>query len=497
MLWPNEDLSLNDAMQRSAKDLPATFGDTFDAAWHDAQLFGSSVAQGNAQMAGLESYIDDVKQISGEDISKEVYSRIDLQQAAQDAVAKIRQTRPDLQIPDLTDDELNRRAVAASGEAHQAAEDMAGREKTFGGKIGGILGSMAAGAADPINLVGLAVAPEAELGVLGTAAAWGAFGTGSQAVNELANINFRNQVVPNYSASGQPGFNILGAGASGAALGALFKGMGAAWQRVKTGEWPRSIRDAGNIVESEANTQGSNVLPGAEGEAMHRQALGDAIDQIVAGGPVSVDTPSVEPLIDAAMEQRQTAATAVGEARAARAAPTEELPFEATAQEAKAEQETGSLADHLQGFGVAKEDAADLADRVMAAKSDDEARAILSEALARPGTIADTIPSVSAIVKAERAAQFYEETPSRAVIDQLAPEAQAATFADPNHDTALLTDLERLRDTGQGGMIPMGMENGEPKYQLLDAAIQDAHNDRDAAEQLEACINPPVEEAAE
>lgn len=489
-LWQNNAGVSSKPQPGEANDLPAGFGDTFDAAWHEGRLFGSSVAQGNAQMSALEGYIGDVKQASGQDITKDVYSRIDLQQAAQDAVAKIKKDRPDLQIPDLTDDELDKRTTAVAAQAHQGYEAMASREKTFGGKVGGMLGSLAAGATDPLNLVGLAVAPEADLGIIGSAALWGGYGAVTQAASEVANGSFREQVQPGYLENGTPATNILESGVGGAVLGGGFKALGNAWTRMKTGEWPRTVRDAGNVVEGEANTQASNVLPGAEGEAAHREALGSAIDDILSGKPVGVETPPIDAQVEAAMAKRGEAATATEAAKASRGEPTGELPFEATAQEAAAEQATGSLADHVAGMGVPAEDAPALAQRVLAAKSDDEARAILNETMARPNTIADTAPNATAIAKAE--------TPPAEVPPSISPDDRAAIFADDKHVTALNTELERLRDTGQGGMIPMGVdEKGEPKFQLLDQAIQDAHNDRDAAEQLEACINPPAEEAAE
>jgi hypothetical protein len=46
--------------------------------------------------------------------------------------------------------------------------------------------------------------------------------------------------------------NILEAGLGGAVLGGGLKGLSALWTRQKTGAWPRTVRDAGNVVESEA-----------------------------------------------------------------------------------------------------------------------------------------------------------------------------------------------------------------------------------------------------
>lgn len=508
MLWPDPQVSIDNALKTSAPDVPATFGDTFDAAWHDGQLFSSSVARGNAQMAGLDSYIDEVNQKSGQDIRRDVYGRLDMMNAANEAVAKIRKTNPDIQLPDLTDDELNKRAVAASSEAHQAATEMAGRDKTLGGKIGGVLGGLASGTVDPINLVGMAVAPEAKLGIVATAAAWGGFGAGSQAVNEVMNAGFRNQIEPGYTESGQPGMNVVEQGVTGALLGGLFKGIGNVWSRMKTGEWPRSVRDAGNIVESEANIQQSNVLPGAEGEAAHRTALQESIDQVASGRPVDAGNnlqgsvlaaynQRLDPALDAFADVKAARNAVQMERSAQEAKVAPELPFAGSIAEGQETAAVAKLGGHLEdlaksvGAEIAPDEARALADKI-SRLSTDQATAALDEFMLRPRTLPDTLPSVSAITKADRVAPEVGATLPAAPVDH------AAILADQNHVTAMNTDLERMRDTGQGGMIPMGVdEKGEPIYRLLDEALADAHNDRDAAEQLESCINPPMEEASE
>jgi hypothetical protein len=289
MLWQsNTPLS---PQPNEGTQLPATFGDTFDASWRDGLLFSSGMSQNNARAAALDNYVDEVRKTSGQDIGASVGSDLQFPQlrvdAARTAVAKLKQDRPGLQIPDLTDDELDRRAASIAGLSHEAFAEMSGREKTFGGKLGMLAGGLLAGAGDPLNLI-FAPVPEAKLGIVATAALWAGLGTESAAINELVNAQFRERAVPGYIASGAPAANIAAAAAGGAVLGGLFKSVGAVWSRMKTGEWPRSVRDAGNIVESEANVQESNVLPGVEGEAAHHQALSKTIDDIVAGRPIEV-----------------------------------------------------------------------------------------------------------------------------------------------------------------------------------------------------------------
>jgi hypothetical protein len=288
-LWHNNTNVAAAPQPNEGRDLPATFGESFGAAWQEGRLFSDTLAHGNAQAAGFDQYLEDVKNASGEDIRKSVYADADPLTAARNAVAKMKVANPGLMtIPDLTDDELDHRAVVASQQARERYMQIAQREKAPGGGVGQFLGGLAAGAADPINLVGLAVAPEVEGGVLASAAAWGTFGLVTQGVNEGVNASFREKVQPGYAMSGEPVANVAEAAGGGALLGAGFKTLGNLWTRVKTGQWPQSVRDAGNVVESEANIQQSNVLPSVEGETAHRASLGTAIDQILGGLPVDV-----------------------------------------------------------------------------------------------------------------------------------------------------------------------------------------------------------------
>lgn len=288
-LWQNNTAVAAQPQPGEARDLPATFGESFSAAWQNGRLFSDTLAHGNAQAAGFDQYLEDVKNASGEDIRRQVYADADPLTAARNIVGKMKAANPGLMtIPDLTDDELDHRAIVASQQARERYMQIAQREKAAGGGVGQFLGGLAAGATDPINLVGLAVAPEVEGGVLASATAWGTFGAVTQGVNEGVNAGFREKVQPGYAMSGEPVMNVLEAGAGGAVLGGGFKALGNLWTRVKTGAWPQSVRDAGNVVESEANIQQSNVLPGVEGEAAHRASLSTAINQILGGLPVDV-----------------------------------------------------------------------------------------------------------------------------------------------------------------------------------------------------------------
>lgn len=297
-LWKAEGATDSQPQPGEGRDLPATIGDTFPAAWADNQLFSGNLAHTQARDLALQNYMDEIAKAGG-DINAERRARVQIGafgqpagmapeglDVANAALAKAKAKNPALDLQPLTEDDLNQRAIALGTGAHQAYGEMAAREKTAGGAIGMTAGGIAADVASPMNIPALLVAPEADVGILGNALIFGAYGAASQVESEVANRQYREQVQPGYAASGAPMENIAGAGLGGAVLGGGFKALGNLWTRVKTGEWPTSVRDAGNSVESTVNLQNSNVLPGAEGDAEHTRAMAKTIDQILKGQEV-------------------------------------------------------------------------------------------------------------------------------------------------------------------------------------------------------------------
>lgn len=276
--------------------LPSGFDENFHAAWSDGLLFSQSIARQNARAAVLSDYAGEVRQKTGYDINSEQVSSgpeagLDMDFERINArVAKMKESYPDLDLNPLSDDEIEKRAVEKSQTSHRAYETLQSGERTWGGWFGSQMGNLAAGALDPINIVGLGVAPEAAgIGVLSTALRWGALAGVSQAAIEAASDTFKEQVQPGYMESGQPLKEIAGAFVGGAVVGGGVKALGNAWTRVKTGQWPTSVRDAGNVIESHTNVADTNPFPGAEGEIAHHEALVKTIDDILAGRPVQID----------------------------------------------------------------------------------------------------------------------------------------------------------------------------------------------------------------
>jgi hypothetical protein len=315
--------------------LPSGFDENLRAAWSDGQLFSQSIARSNARSAVLGDYIDEIRQKTGNDLSKEFtpdvagggQTGVTDFDAANERVAKLKESYPDLDLNPLSEDEIDKRAVAKSQAAHRTYQQLSAGEKTFGGSVGSFLGSAGSAAADPINILALAVAPETGgASILGTALRWGALAGTSQAAIEASSDSFKEQVQPGYTESGAPLQEIGGAFLGGAVLGGGTKALGNAWTRVKTGAWPTSVRDAGNVIESEANVASTNPFPGVEGEVAHREALVKTIDDILAGRPVDVS-------VQITPELQQAAAEATRVLEAPSGMPTEQLPldFEAPA----------------------------------------------------------------------------------------------------------------------------------------------------------------------
>jgi hypothetical protein len=287
--------------------LPSTFEENFSAAWSDGKLFSQSIAQLNARAAALDDYASEVKRQTGADLTEDLAAKEGGAPLDYDAVnakvAALKTKNPALNIDPLSDDEIDKRALAKAQAAHRNYETLQAGEKTAGGSFGSFVGSAASAAADPINIVGLAIAPETGgIGILSSALRWGALAGVSQAAIEAASDTFKEQVQPGYMESGQPIREIGGAFVGGAVLGGTTKALGNAWTRVKTGQWPTSVRDAGNVIESEAHTASTNPFPGVEGEVAHREALVKTIDDILAGRPVDVGAQITPELKQAAAE---------------------------------------------------------------------------------------------------------------------------------------------------------------------------------------------------
>jgi hypothetical protein len=302
---------------------------------------------------------------------------------------------------------------------------------------------------------------------------------------------YREQVQPGYVASGEPFLEIAQAGLTTAAGGAVFRGLADVWDRVRTGAWPQSVKQAGDVVSSQSNILGSNVYPGTEGEVAHEQALPKAIGDILAGRPVDVSkhiTPELEARaglapIETARTQAQAAAETAAQARVPPVEPQPELPFARTAAEAEAETAKQTVSAGVEqiargaGYAMPAEEAARVSDKLMAG-SPEQAQDMLRDLQISPRQVAD------APAREVRAAE--EITTPVSPVNVTAPDFQAAARAD--------LDRESLAQT----KIPVGVDaEGKLTYQGVDDALKEVDAYKTAAEQIAGCIAPAPEEPAE
>jgi len=282
----------------------------------------------------------------------------------------------------------------------------------------------------------------------------------------------------------------LFAGASGAA----FRGAANVWDRMRTGAWPQSVKDAGNIVSSQANINATNVYPGIEGATAHQQALAKSTNDILAGRPVDVSdhiTPEHEasaampPATDRKRIDAQAAAVAAE--RPVPVEPAPELPFERTAAEANAEAKKDELSLAIydaaidQGYAdIPKEEIGRIADKMMAATPEQAAK-IFRDFQMSPRQVADAPTHIEPIP---------EPLPVLVspIEDIHAPDLQAAVRA----------DLDRELIAPQEGQYPTAVDvDGNISYQSIDKALNEVDGYKTAADQIAACASPaPEAEAA-
>jgi hypothetical protein len=321
-------------------------------------------------------------------------------------------------------------------------------------------------------------APEA-LGILGTAAAWSAIGAGTQTVIEAAGMPYREQIAPGYMESGQPLANIGGAALIAGGIGGGLRAGAAAWDALKGRAWPRAIRDAGNVVESEGNIAATNLFADAGGEIMHREALSKAIDDIAAGRRIDLG---------------EAGASGLAEAYAVRFTPV--IDAIDRARSTKAVEDVGDVAFELQGiarssgYSMTRAEADQLAERMMTG-SQDEAGAILDELALRPRTLLDTLPDeIASTTNVIEPSPIYRE-----------PLAQQLRQPASDADEALLRNLDRLRLDRPELEIPFGETldpdgRAIPLMRRVDDVLAEADARQSAAKEILDCVGG-YQEAAE
>ena len=496
MLWTDPQRAVAPALDTSGRDLPTTFGETFSAAWSRNTLFSQDYFGENDRMSALNDYLGKVKTMTGEDIGQQLDYRMpegaavsaqDLLRQANEKVRALKQKNPALELEPMTPDELSANGIAKRRKADADFEETIERPRGPGATAGRWLGAGAAGQADLINLAALPIAPAAELGIVAQAVRWGTIaGAGGVASTVLA-APYREQVQPGYVASGQPLAEIAGQAALGAAGGAAFpiaravarpvvNRLANAWDAVRSPFWPTSVKDAGNIVSSQANINQSNIYPGVAGSAAHEQALAKTTNDVLAGRPVDVSqhiTPELEAANTASLAPAETrrldAQTAAASAvRPVPTVPAPELPFERTAAEAEAEARKQNLV--LDVYDAAREggyddipieEAGRIADKLIDA-TPEQAQKILREMKMSPRQVADAPSHIEPIP---------EPLPVLVppIEDVRAPELHAAIRPELDRELAATTGTPRSLKEIDAGQAPRELPEEHGRYFKLDA----------------------------
>lgn len=292
-----------DALDFAAKsplpDLPATFLDGFMPAWDEGVHVVSSDAEARNRFEHVQGWIDRYQASTGERLlnpegmpdenlrgygSPRAAGYQDLRQRFTGARA-----RPGFDLPEPPSPEEAARAglERAKGSAARSAASL-NRPQSFASGAGRMLGGMGAALRDPPNVLSMAIGAGAASGILRTALVEGAAGAGSQALVSAGTYDYRQTVDPKFGladAAGEVGM----AAAGGAILGSGIKGAAALWAKARTGTWPTSVRDAGNVTTREAAVDDAPWRDsGAQGEIAHRQRLASAEDAIAGGSPVEL-----------------------------------------------------------------------------------------------------------------------------------------------------------------------------------------------------------------
>lgn len=512
----NVDDAVNYAARVSAPELPSTFSDNFNDAWNRGYLTQQSISGEIRKTTARQQFVDDAIAKTGDASFAQSGEGGGFDTAGFNAkIAKHKAERPDLAIDPISDEAVQARADEIGTRQLSDSRNFANRERTFGGSVGQLLGSAGAAFSDPVNLIAFPLAAPESFGVLGTALAWGGIGAGSQVAIEALNATSMERIQPGYGASDEPVTHILENAVGGAVLGGGIKGLANLWTRAKTGSWPRTVRDAGNVVESEAQIAGTNPMPGVGGEAAHRTALQKAIDDLAGGRPVDVDGIAPDDMLRAyearlvptidAMSEVHAARNAVTMERAAQDAATQpELPFAGSIAEGQEVAAVSKLGQRLEdiaesvGTRLAPEEGRKLAEKISRLPNDD-ALAALDEFFLRPNTLLETLPTPLK-PPSNRVAEINTPT-TEALRAEMTPAKIEEARTHPDMEETVARDLDKLMLERPDLEVPTGVTvdpegRTVPTTRKVEDVVAEADALSAAAKEIELCVGPYPEEAA-
>jgi hypothetical protein len=479
MLWTDEKYAVSPSVgdvESEGRDFPATAGETFQAAWSRNNLFGQNYNGEHDRFSALDDYLKTIEQRTGQKFGPELdygtgefaASAYDLLRQTNDKLNKLKKDNPALDLEPMSNEQFEQNAVAKRRKADADYEAVMDRPRGPGATFAAGVGHVLAGGADPINLASMTVAPEVSLGIMKNFLQWGAYGLGVGGAQELLQAPYQEEVHPGYLGSAALTNVVQGALFAGAS-GAAFRGVANVWDRIRTGAWPQSVKDAGNIISSQANINGSNVYPGIEGATAHPQALSKSTDDILHGRPVDVSD-HITPELEARAEVPITTPPVIRPG---------ELLLEPTSAQQQTEAQIRFMAWRA-GYDMPTEEAVRISDR-LAKATPDEAQKIMRDLQMSPRQVADAPTHIEPIP---------EPLPVLVspIEDIHAPDLQAAVRA----------DLDRELIAPQEGQYPTAVDvDGNISYQSIDKALNEVDGYKTAADQIAACASPaPEAEAA-
>lgn len=269
---------------------PVEFGEAWDSSASMGRAVKQVTSRDNQRFDEWDNFLADIREKTGEAIPNPmVAGRGDIGLAAKRSIlgrlSKLRSQRPELELPEDPDAEIERRTDATLSRIVRDARSIDGRPKTLGGLAGSIVGDIQTMVTDPVQLPTIVMGAGAARGILQTALIEGGIGFGQSVAVSALTARDRVRVDPQFGWAEAAGDAVSGA-IGGAAIGGGFKALARGLGLLRGADIPRSLRDAANVTESEAQIASTFRAKTAEGEIAQRDGLSKAIDAVVAGEPV-------------------------------------------------------------------------------------------------------------------------------------------------------------------------------------------------------------------
>lgn len=273
---------------RPVQGLDPGFGGAFEAAWRATLAQQSYIFENNLKRDVIDEYLNDYRLATGEALPvPPLYGLSDIpvpgSSQEREAWLQVRErydqwAAANGRDPFPTNDELNAETLARRQAIYQESQQTLASSRTGGSAFGAFVGSAAGTLVEPVVAGTLVMGAPWASGILRTAMIEAGIGAGSEFLMALGNLNRAQGVDPNYG-FGDVLQQAFLAGAGGAVLGGGIKAIAKAWNLVRGGSWPQSVRDAGVTVQREA---AAAVSAGRQSSPNDTATVRGAIEQATA-----------------------------------------------------------------------------------------------------------------------------------------------------------------------------------------------------------------------